>query len=566
MWRGQRACAVGAWVLAGLVIGGCGGGGGSGATGADGPTAVAVDLAYTETGSPRATGVAQALAAAAPDRDRVSVATAPEGRSLRITVEGPDFAPIVCQFPKKTGGRCDGIPAGTGRTVTVEEWDDTFETLYFRGRARGVRVEAGRDTRVALQMRPPVAIRYPAEDAALNGRTFEALAQADPGATVQLFIGQHPVGQATTDASGIAAFHVDSAGPGATPPEGGGAGLADGDYLLTAVAFPRRAAGETAVKHVGAPLSFEVDLRPPMLQVSAPTVTNALAVDLDGVTEPGAVVRCAEGDPAKGDQPVVLADGRFRLPGVAIGQAATQLACKSTDRAGNTALQTLTVVHRPDGFTIEANLPTITNQPQATLQVQTAPTVDDLVIEVSGTGGTAPRSTVVPDASNTGTFSVPVDLYRNQWNKVKVAARIAGIPLGETVLNIEHDDIPPPAPEQAWFSADPPIPEIDPTGNEYGGALGYFRKIRFGFKQLEAGVRLDLYRLMSLSQALSFPYSEAAITPDNFVLSVEGIQGYVDIPSAYCSWGSLVVARDRAGNRSTVVNFSVYPVMKFCVR
>jgi hypothetical protein len=552
----RRARAVGAWVLAGLVIGGCGGGGGTGAAGTDGATGVAVDLAYTETGSPRAAGVAQVLAAAAPDRDRASVATVPEGTSLRLTVEGPDFTPIVCEFPKKTGGRCDGIPAGTGRTVTVEEWDNAFEILYFRGRALGVRVEGGRDTRVVVKMRPPVAIRYPAEDAALNGRTFEALVQADPGATVQLFIGQHPVGQAVTDASGVAALRVDSAGPGAAPPEGGGTGLADGDYLLTAVAFPRRTAGDAAVRHVGAPLSFEVDLRPPMLQVSAPTVTNALAVDLDGVTEPGAIVRCGEGAPAAGDRPVVLPDGRFRLPAVPIGPVTTQLACASTDRAGNTAVQTLTIVHRPDGFTIDANLPTITNQPQATLQVQTAPTVDDLVIEVSGTGAAATRSAVVPDALDTGTFSIAVDLHQNQWNHVKVTARIAGVALGETVLAVEHDNVPPVAPTPTWWS-NMSLSIAQVVGNRL-----YYDKIQVGFTPTESATSVEVYDWSGVPLI-------CCDTPGTFIAAAEGNRGYIDVPAGKCFAFLVARAVDRAGNISTSGTVFLSPVMgvlTWCVR
>ncbi|HWP34117.1 MAG TPA: hypothetical protein VNM66_00830 [Thermodesulfobacteriota bacterium] len=552
--------------LAGLALAvltaGCGGAG-AGGSGGEGEPALGVELVYAGEATPRAAGLARTLAAADASQPAPPVADPSSQTWLRVIVEGPDFAPVVCEFPKAQGGRCRGIPAGTGRSVTVEEWDAGFESLHFRGRADGVRIDPGRDTRVAVRMRPPVTIRHPDPDAALNRRTVDVVVQAEPAATVQLFVGRHPLGLTVADANGIAAFRVDSAGPGAPLPDDGASGLADGPYLLAAAAFPKPAPGRPPVRHLAPPLAFEVDLKPPALALSGPSVTGDATVELDGLAEPGSTIVCAGGEPAVRFDAVAPSDGRFRVAAVGLGPRLTTVTCTATDRAGNATVRVHTVAHRPDGFAIQTTLPAITNQPRVTLEVRTDPGVDGLLVELRGDQDATPLVTPVRhNGGEPGVFAVPLDLRRNQWNHVTVKAQLGGITLGEAIARLEHDDVPPAAPVQTWWITDPPGP---PHVFEAGTA--YLRRSTWGFKPLEEGAQLHLFKFDTLEPSIFFvTTAEELVLRGKLVLVVDGNQGYLDVPSGYCSMEFPVAARDRAGNYSKLTVFWVWPLEYYCIR
>ncbi len=557
----QYRRAIHAWLLVGLSSlagAGCGGSQGDPASGT--PAGVGVELVYADAGSPRATGLARTLTATDHSRARTSVADLPDETWLRLTVEGPDFAPIVCQFPKARGGRCDGIPAGTGRSVTVEEWDPAFETLYFRGRALGVRVDAGRDTRVSVQMRPPVAIRYPPADAAVNLSVFEARVQTEPGALVDLYIDTRLAGSGRADSNGVAIVPVGRA----TTNADGSTGLPEGEYLLTAVAFPTPKPGSLPVRHLGAPLSFAVDLTPPILQLSGPSVSNSLAVDLAGVTEPGVVVQCGRDRPQNSLQPLVSNEGRFNIEQFPIGEQETSIVCDSTDRAGNVTEKRLVVTYLPSSFPLRAELVDVTSRPTTTLTVTSHPNITDVEVTVTGELTGTTLTVPVRRQLEPGGFSAEIPLNPNQWNHVRIGARIGVQEVGAQTLSVEHDDVPPTIPRAIGVVYTPSRAEV--AGNRL-----YYSGVRIEFEPKDPATKVEVYEWTEQTICCNTaPDGTLTLrTPTAFVAVVDGQQGHLDLPSARCYWALGARAFDRAGNRSQQWNIFLIPPMSAfatCVR
>jgi hypothetical protein len=541
---GARAIAA---CAASFLVAACGGSGGSPSSAADGPSHLGVDLAYEATPTPRAAGTLARLAESDPEIARRSVTSLPADTWLIVRVTGGDFGEIACRFPK-AGGRCDGIPAGAGRTVTVEEWNAAFDTLYFRGRQTGVAIERGRATRVRVAMRPPVVIRYPEADDSLRHRSFDAQVQSEPGAIVQLYLGSRIVGTATASASGLASIRVDR-DPGATD----SAGLAEGDYVLTAVAFPRLDPAGAPVRHVGAEHAFTVDLTPPVLQVSAPSLVDVLAVDASGVTEPGVALRCGVGDPDGALRPEVGADGRFAVLAVPIGEGPSTFSCDATDRAGNTTRKSVTVAYRPESFAVVASVADVTNRPTVPLAVATHWTVDALRIEVDGEDAPAPRVVDVPRQAEAGAFAVDLPLHLNQWNRVRVSALVAGVELGATEVAVEHDDVAPQAPTVAWSSG---------TVERWDGTALWYRDWMMGFSA-EPGSRVQLAHWADRNYSAEWQgdlNTYVLSQPDSVLGMADTSTGIFRYPPG-CYFHVYSRTIDRAGNVSVGWTLTAFPVL-----
>lgn len=542
-------CALGAGVALALALGACSGASGAGTAGTEGPTSLGVELAYADGATPRAEGFARALAAsdtpAAP-----SVAPAPDGTWLRLTVSGPGFAPIVCEFPRRSGGRCDGIPAGSGRVVVVEEWDAAFETLYFRGQRAGVTVHRGQNTAVRVTMRPPVGILFPAADGAVNRRRFDAEIQTEPGAQVHVFLGPWQVGSVTANATGLATLPVDRTRTALAPVADDPAGLPDGEYLLTAVAYPPPGPAGT-VRHLGAPHSFAVDLVPPVLQLSAPSVTPALSVDVAGITEPGATVRCGPSVPGDDLQPPVV-DGRFTLSGFPVGLGAVEVACDATDRAGNRTLATIAVAHRPDSFALEVTMPDVTNQPTVPLSVQTASNVGAVRVEVASEDGSATLPALLAQGLGDGAFAADVALLRNRWNRVRIVALVGGVEVGATDLAVEHDDVGPGAATAVWISLDYAQARVE--GNKIIAPF-----VQIGYSVAEPVQTIELGEYVSVVPTSYTDGSGILLLspPDGHILTASAASAVVDLPPGRCYGFVVARVRDRAGNAGPWAAFMV---------
>lgn len=564
MRRTYGALAIAAGVVVAVVLAGCGGSSSGATGGGDGSAGIGIDLAYEGAATPRAEGFARTLAASTSSSDPAP--RPPTDTWLRVTITGPGFSTIVCQFPRRTGGECGGIPAGNGRTVVVEEWDASFSTLYYRGLQGGVVVLPGRSTRVSVSMRPPVVIQHPAAEGGVNLARFTAVVQSEPHAKVMLYLGTHLVGSQTADEHGVAEILVLEGDPTVAARTDGILGLPDGDYLLTAVALPPAAPGGALVKYQGAPHAFVVDLVRPTLALSAPSLTSASAVDVSGVTEPRTRVRCGRDAPT--DENIeVGADGRFVLTAFPVVAPTTRIVCKATDRAGNTTSQEFVVAYLPDGFAIHAELPDVTRSGSETLRVKTDPSVEDLQIDVVGALG-ASRTLVVAGQSEDGSFVVPVELFANQWNRVRVSARVGGVTLGSSELGIEHDDLPPLAPTASamlmpdWTSDSSLVTVV---ADRY-----YVDFTTIVMSQPEPGGTVEIYYPeMPVNWVGLAGDGGALLDPTPHVLFGVTNTGVYPVPSGTCFAGLFARAVDRAGNVSRGWNLASLPAFgyaQWCVR
>lgn len=476
-------------IMLALVCTGCSG---SSSGPGDGPDTaeVGIELSYAGGPSPRAEGLARTLAASSPAS--AGVLEPPSNTWLRLTVSGPGFEPIVCEFPRASGGACAGVPAGSGRVVTVEEWDSAFGVLYYRGIAPGVAVRPGRTTRVRVSMRPPVVVQEPVADGALNRPAFTAIVQSEPYATITLYLGTEPLGTLTADEQGVAKLLVDRGGPGVPLRTDGKPGLPDGEYLLTAVAFPRATPGGTPVRYQGVPHAFVVDLVGPSLNLSAPSVTNQSSVPLAGVTEPGARVRCGLEAPDEDAAVDVDPAGRFALSFPLAGTSA-RIVCSARDRAGNQTTQEFIVAHLPDGFAVEADLPDVTRVASQTMRVTTDATVEDLEVDIVGEVAQATRGLIVPRQTEPGAFEVSLPLFENQWNRVLVSARIRGRVLGAVEKAVEHDDVAPKPPVLISLLLPPLVTES--SWSEFSGDKVYVSFATFVMQAPEPGGRVELFHV-----------------------------------------------------------------------
>ncbi|HEX7125260.1 MAG TPA: hypothetical protein VF406_05700 [Thermodesulfobacteriota bacterium] len=547
----------------GLALAGCGGSA-SGTGGADDSAGVSLDLDYLSPATPRAEGLARHIADALPAPDPAP--RPPSNTWLRVEVTGPDFAPVVCRFPRATGGECGGIPAGSGRVVTVEEWDAAFGTLYFRGQATGVVIVAGRSTRVQVAMRAPVAIQYPAADGGINLPAFTAVVQTEPHALVLLYLGSHLVGTESADEHGVVEIPVDQGGPTVPPREDGQPGLPDGDYLLTAVALPPASPGGTPVKLQGTPHAFAVDLVPPSLALSGPSLTSADTVDIAGVTEPDARVRCGRDRPE--EEVAVGADGRFTRAAFPIAGSTTRIVCDATDRAGNVTTRDLLVAFLPQGFAIEASMPDVTRHATETLRVTTDPTVEDLRIDVLGELDQSTHQTIAGPQAVPGIFEVPISLFRNQWNRVQVSARVGGVVLGSVEVAVEHDDVPPPTPK--LLSALVPDWINDPSEAQVVGDRLYFSFVTIVTTTPEPGAKIEIFRVhLPVNYVGLSGDGGALVDPEPTDLFAVTETGFYEVPAGSCFRGLLARSVDRAGNPSAgwnLVGMSMLGFPETCVR
>lgn len=551
--RGARRLA--AFLLA-VASAACGSASGAG----DGAAGVGVDLSYTGAPSPRAEGFARTLAASS-----TTMPDPPSDTWLRLTVSGAGFGPIVCQFPRRTGGACSNVPAGSGRVVTVEEWDSTFGTLYYRGVVPGVVVQAGRTTRVKVPMRPPVVVQDPVADGAVNRAAFTAIVQSEPYATITLHLGAEPLRTLTADEQGVASFMVDRGGPEVPPRADGKPGLPDGDYLLTAVALPRTVPGTTPVRYQGAPHAFAVDLVPPALNLSAPTLTSEAEVPLAGVAEPGSRVRC--GIEAPDEQAPVHVDsaGRFALRFPLAGTS-VRIVCAARDRAGNQTTQDFVVAHLPDGFAVAVDLPDVTRVAAQTARVTTDPTVEDLRIDVVGEVAHATRSVIVAAQTEPGVFDASLPLFENQWNRVLVSARIRGQVLGAVESAVEHDNVPPRAP-----TADLLIPDFwtDPPVAEVVGDRIYVSSATLLVRAPVPGERMEIFRGDGHTVTGVAADGGAVITPPPSQMFGATDVGIYAVPKGDCFRVLYARTIDRAGNDSagwSIAALGFMNALYYCVR
>ncbi|HEY8369044.1 MAG TPA: hypothetical protein VIM86_06965 [Thermodesulfobacteriota bacterium] len=450
--------------------------------------------------------------------------------------------------------------------MTVEEWDAAFGTLYFRGQATGVVIVAGRSTRVQVAMRAPVAIQYPAADGGVNVPAFAAVVQTEPHALVLLYLGSHLVGTESADEHGVVEIPVDQGGPTVPPREDGLPGLPDGDYLLTAVALPPVPPGGTPVRHQGTPHAFAVDLAPPSLALSGPSLTSTDAVDVAGITEPGARVRCGRDHPQ--EEVAVGADGRFTLAAFPISGATTRIVCRATDRAGNATTRDLVVAFLPEGFAIEASLPDVTRHATETLRVATDPTVEDLRIDVLGELDLSTHQTIAGRQAIPGVFEVPISLFRNQWNRVQVSARVGGVVLGSVEVAVEHDDVPPSAP--TLLSLLMPDFWSDPSLAEHEG-----NKVYIGYATIVLSMGQDV-DWAEIFRGSSEHIATGIASDGGLVLSPEPSElfgstdtGTYFVPQGTCFGQLYARSIDRAGNISPGWNIAALAYMgllDFCVR
>lgn len=550
--RGARALAA---ALA-LVSIGCGGSGGAGG---GGPAAVGIELSYLGAPSPRAEGFARTLAATS------KVPDMPSDTWLRLAVAGTGFEPIVCQFPRRTGGSCGGIPAGSGRVVTVEEWDAPFGTLYYRGVVPGVTVEPGRTTQVKVPMRPPVVVQDPAADGALNRAAFTAIVQSEPYATITLYLGSEPVGTLTADEQGVARFLVEHGGPEVPSRPDGRPGLPDGEYLLTALAFPRAVPGGMPVRYQGAPHAFTVDLLAPALNLSAPSLTSEREVPMAGVTEPGARVRCGVDEPDEQGSVLVDSAGRFSVRFPLVGTSA-RLVCAARDRAGNQTVQDFVVAHLPEGFAITADMPDVTRLALQGVRVSTDPTVEDLEVDLVGEIAQATRKVIVPAQAEPGVFEIALPLFENQWNRVRVSARVQGRVLGAVERAIEHDSIPPMPPSVVGIV----LPSLaDSSLVEFAVDRYHVAYASIVLAEPGPGEEIELFHDDEHAVATLAPDGGTILSPRPSRLLGRTPTGIYVVPRGECFRGVYGRTVDRAGNTSLGWNMVALGFMNafyVCVR
>lgn len=109
--------------------------------------------------------------------------------TVKITVSAPDMTTITKDFPAIPGaagsGQIDGIPVGTGRTVTAQGLDSTG-ILRYQGRAT-VDITAGTTTNptpVAITMLAPVTTASPAGKSYSSAQSVSVTLTASAPATI----------------------------------------------------------------------------------------------------------------------------------------------------------------------------------------------------------------------------------------------------------------------------------------------------------------------------------------------------------------------------------------------